>query len=84
MVDSLLTNTQIPIGLIIFIIILAVWETIWKLFALWKSARKNQLIWFIILAVVNTAGILPILYLFIFSKNKKQEQIENNKRKKRQ
>jgi len=46
----------------------AIWSLIWKGFALWKSSKKNNLIWFIVLLVVNTFGILEILYIFVFSK----------------
>jgi hypothetical protein len=35
---------------------------------MWKSARHNQLAWFICLAIFNTAGILPILYILCFQK----------------
>jgi hypothetical protein len=31
--------------------------------ALWKSARNNQLVWFVVLFLVNTLAILEILYL---------------------
>jgi len=54
------------------IIILVIWEAIWKLIAMWKSARNDQLIWFILIAIVNTVGILPIIYLLI-NRNKKQQ-----------
>ena len=47
-----------------------VWTYIWKLLALWKSARKGSAVWFIVLALVNTVGILEILYIFVFSKMK--------------
>lgn len=50
------------------IAILVIWEVVWKLIALWKSARNNQLVWFLILAIVNTAGILPIIYIFTHRK----------------
>jgi predicted permease len=53
------------------IIILAIWEGIWKLIALWKSARNNHLAWFICIAIFNTIGILPIIYIL---KNKKKEE----------
>jgi methionyl-tRNA synthetase len=48
--------------------IIFTWSLIWKLLALWKSARNNSVAWFIILAIVNTVGILEILYIFVFSK----------------
>ena len=53
-----------PVVLAIFII----WSLTWKLLALWKSARKRSIIWFIVLALVNTLGVLEILYIFLFSK----------------
>jgi hypothetical protein len=54
--------------LIPVIIALAIWDGVWKLIALWKSARNDQLPWFICLAIFNTAGILPILYILFFQK----------------
>lgn len=56
----------------IIIVVLVVWSFVWKGLALWKSARQNDKVWFIILLIVNTAGILEMLYLFIFGKNKKE------------
>jgi hypothetical protein len=53
---------------VIAIVLLAIWEGIWKLIAMWKSARHNQLAWFICLAIFNTVGILPILYILLFQK----------------
>ena len=53
---------------IVVIVLLAIWDGIWKLIALWKSARNNQLAWFICLAIFNTIGILPILYILLFQK----------------
>ncbi len=57
----------IPAGFIWLFIIILAWSYIWKLLALWKSARKGSVVWFIILALVNTIGILEILYIFVFS-----------------
>lgn len=58
-------GVSLPILLIILI-----WSAVWKGIALWKSARKRHLVWFIVLLVVNTLGILEILYIFLFSKIK--------------
>ena len=44
------------------------WALVWKWIALWKAARHNQKWWFIALLVINTLGLLEILYIFIFSK----------------
>ena len=44
--------------------LLVLWSVFWKGLALWHSARRNQGWWFVILLVLNTAGILEIIYLF--------------------
>lgn len=54
---------------ILFVLIL--WELIWKGIALWKAARESQKYWFIVMLILNTVGILPILYIFIFKKGRK-------------
>jgi hypothetical protein len=41
-------------------------EFILKGIALWKCGRNNQLSWYIALFIINTAGILPLIYLFAF------------------
>lgn len=54
-----------------WVIILALlWSLPWKGYALWKSARGNSSWWFVALFLVNTLGLLEILYIFIFSKKK--------------
>jgi methionyl-tRNA synthetase len=55
-----------------FWLILAIlWTLPWKGWALWKSARNKQNIWFMVLLVVNTLAILEIVYIFFFQKKKK-------------
>lgn len=55
------------IGVILFILLLA-WSLAWKGAALWRAARFGHKKWFITLLIVNTFGILEILYLFVFSR----------------
>lgn len=52
------------------ITVFVLWMVIWKAFALWISARKGHWIWFIIMLILSTIGILEILYIFVFSKIK--------------
>ena len=68
-------NMKAPLIILIasVVILLAIWDGVWKLIALWKSARNNQLAWFICLAIFNTLGILPILYILFFQKNRTPE-----------
>ncbi|HPD81980.1 MAG TPA: DUF5652 family protein [Candidatus Pacearchaeota archaeon] len=56
------------------LVVIFVWSFIWKLLALWKSARKKHLIWFIVLGIVNTMGILEILYIYLFSEMSKSKK----------
>lgn len=51
--------------------ILVLWEIVWKGIALWKAARESQRYWFVAMLILNTAGILPILYIFLFKEGKK-------------
>jgi hypothetical protein len=64
----------IPVWLLLIII---AWTLFWKLTGLWKSARNGKVVWFLAIALINTVGILPILYIHLFSK------IEFDKPKKR-
>jgi hypothetical protein len=48
--------------------LLVIWSVVWKGLALWKSAREGNKIWFVVFLIVNTLGILEILYLYVFSK----------------
>jgi hypothetical protein len=57
-----------------WVLIIFVWSFAWKAFALWRSARNNDKVWFIVLAIVNTAGILEIFYLFYFSKKETEHK----------
>jgi len=54
-----------------WVIFLAIaWTLPWKGVALWKAAKSDHKWWFIALLVINTLGILEILYIFVFSKKK--------------
>jgi hypothetical protein len=55
--------------LIPIIIILAIWDAVWKMIALWKSARNNHLAWFICIGIINSIGILPIIYILMNREN---------------
>ncbi len=44
------------------------WSSFWKGWALWKASQKRQLVWFIILLLVNTLGILEIAYIFYLNR----------------
>ena len=59
------------VGQLVFVLIVA-WTLYWKGMALWTSARNKEKWWFIALLVINTLGILEILYIYVFSKKKRK------------
>ncbi len=58
-------------GLLALVLFVSLWELYWKGRGLWIAAQKKHLKWFIAMLVLNTVGLLPILYLGYFSKKKK-------------
>jgi len=56
--------------LIIILFALTSWSLVWKGLALWKAAQKKEVRWFLAILILNTLGILPIIYL-ILKKEKK-------------
>lgn len=64
--QSLLRPENAPLLLAV-----AAWTIAWKGVALWHAARRGEKPWFVALLIVNTVGILEILYLYVFSRTKK-------------
>lgn len=54
------------LALIPVIVIAALWTVAIKGYALWHAARNTQKWWFIALLVINTVGILEVVYLIWF------------------
>lgn len=48
------------------VLVVALWTIVLKGYSLWYAARGGQKKWFIALLVVNTLGILEIIYLIWF------------------
>ena len=46
------------------------WTLFWKSLAVWHAARRKEGIWFIVLMLVNSLGVLDIIYLFSIAKVK--------------
>ncbi len=63
----------IPSGiLLVLLAALVIWTTAIKAFALWHAARNGQVLWFVALLVVNSIGILELVYLLAFRKDKQR------------
>ncbi|MDD4967975.1 MAG: DUF5652 family protein [Paludibacter sp.] len=57
------------------IVFCAVWDGTWKLIGMWKAGRNNELAWFICIAIFNTMGILPIIYILLRKDQDKKKQV---------
>jgi hypothetical protein len=53
-----------------WLLFLIVWSLFWKGLALWHAGRRGSAWWFVIMLVINTVGILEIIYLFAVLKLK--------------
>jgi sorbitol-specific phosphotransferase system component IIC len=63
--------------LIPLVVICALWDAVWKLIGMWRAGRNNDLAWFICIAIFNTLGILPIIYILLDNnKSEKKEKSE--------
>lgn len=71
-----LTNYFGPLTwLMPLIVVCVLWDSVWKLIAMWKAGRNNELVWFICLAIFNTMGILPIIYILLNKSKTDEKQI---------
>lgn len=67
--DPLGTTLSVwTIALAILFIIIALWSLTWKAVALWHAARNGQRLWLIAFLLINTVGVLEIVYLAWFQK----------------
>lgn len=53
-----------------------------KGYSMWHAAKRGEVVWFIVLAVVNTLGILEAFYIFSYLKHSPKDMIGNLKYKK--
>ena len=51
---------------VVFMLLLAAFDLVLKLIAMWRSVKRDQLGWFIALGIINSIGIFPIIYLLIY------------------
>lgn len=79
--ETIATQMAAALGISAWVLIFVmIWAVAWKGWALWVSARKNSPIWFVALLIINTLGILEILYIFIFSKMGKKANLKTKRR----
>ncbi len=61
-------------GIMALIFAIVIIESVLKGIALWKSARLGQTGWFVVLLILNTAGILPLIYILAVAKPRERDR----------
>lgn len=57
------------VGTLVFVGLM-IWSLIWKGIALYKAARNEDKSWYVVLLIINTLGILEIIYIYLISPKK--------------
>lgn len=57
------------------------WSIFWKGLALWFASQRKQKIWFAVLLIANTFGILDIIYLLFVAKAIVEIRVVKDKKK---
>jgi hypothetical protein len=52
------------------LVVVVLWSIFWKGLGLWHAAQRGEQWWFLVMLLINTAGILEIIYLFLILKLK--------------
>ena len=58
---------SVPVFFGTFLVIALFWSILWKGLALWRAAKRDEKLWFVVFLFVNTLGILEIVYLFFIT-----------------
>lgn len=69
--DELVESFQNPTSWVLLSAFM-IWTFLWKGLALYRAGANRSPGWFVVLLIVNTLGILEILYFFIFSRGRKR------------
>ena len=65
--DIMFTNN------LIFGAVLVLWVLPWKGYSLWTAVKRAHKGWFVALLILNTFGILDIIYIFFVAKKSWQD-----------
>ena len=45
------------------ILLAIIWELVWKGIAMWRAAHNGHKGWFVAMLIINSVGLLPLIYL---------------------
>lgn len=63
-------NQGFPLYFLPIFIVVLLWTVFWKGIALWNAAKRREKVWFFVLLIVNTFGLLEIFYIVKIAKIK--------------
>ena len=55
---------------ILTVLFLSVWTVVWKGVALYHAGKNRQKVWFVVLLLLNDLGILSMIYLRWFQRQR--------------
>ncbi len=61
-------------------VVIFIWTLPWKAYAIWLAVKNRNKKWFIALLILNTLGILEIIYIFKIAGKTKHEVKSDFKR----
>jgi len=59
------------------------WELVWKGIACYRAGKHRQKWWFFWMFILNTLGILPIVYLLFFQEKEEEDKPKRRRRRRR-
>ncbi len=70
---------QQPAKVLFALLIVLSWSLIWKGLGLWYAAKEGKKGWFLAILILNTLGLLPIIYLLWFRERVEETDLEPSK-----
>ncbi|MCX6755271.1 MAG: DUF5652 family protein [Candidatus Nomurabacteria bacterium] len=64
----------------VFFVAVILWTLAWKCYSSWLASKNNDKRWFVALVVLNTAGILDMIYVFWVLKKTNTDVLNSVKR----
>ena len=52
------------IGENLIVLVMVIWSIFWKCYSVWTAVKRGDKRWFVALVILNTAGILDMIYIF--------------------
>lgn len=61
---------------IVLVLLVAAWEIGWRIPSVWRAAQRGHKVWFVFLLLVNSLGVLPIIYFLTAGKKSDEVIVE--------